>query len=334
MKKKTKALYKRAVSLALAMCCLLGIFVLSSCSVLEKESALTINNTKISNDVFTYFLDLAMVEEGVDASYETIANKATALASTYYKTNSLFHAYELSLSTAEKAAVSEKVNAVWGVYGGYYTSIGVSKETLTKVYTADAYRDALLVHYYGEGGIEEIPVSRLYANFKSNYIVFQVITGYFTETDTAGNIVRLNKNDLETLVLQFQNMSAMVNAGEQSMEEAADYLTQSGYPGSVQTVVLHKDDTSSYPEGFFEKIQSIDTRYGAIIASNDYIFLVLKGEADVNSSFFTEKKTEIIKTLVGTSIDDTIEAAYTLDVKIDHPTAKGYYSLIIEEKGA
>lgn len=333
MNKKSR-IFKRAVSMAIAICCLVGVFAFSSCSVLEKESALTINSTKISNDVFTYFLDLAMVQEGTDASYETLVNKASALAGTYYKTNSLFHAYKLSLSTGEKAAVSEKVNAVWGVYGGYYTNIGVSKETLTKVYTADAYRDALLVYYYGEGGIEEIPLSRLYANFKSNYIVFQVITGYFTETDTAGNTVRLNKNDTETLVLQFQNISAMVNAGEQSMEEAADYLTQSGYPGSVQTVVLHKDDNSSYPEGFFEKIQGIDSRYAAIIASNDYIFLVLKGEADANSAFFTDKKTEIIKNLVGNSIDETIEAAYTLDAKISHSTAKGYYSLITEEKGA
>lgn len=333
MNKKSKNLYKRAISLALALCCFMGVFMLSSCSMLEKETALTINGNNIGNDVFTYYLDVAMVESGTNAPYETLVNRAASLTGTYYKTNSLFHTYNLSLTTAQKAAVSEKVNAIWGVYGNYYTNIGISKETLTKVYTADAYRDALLMHYYGEGGIEEIPVSRLYANFKSNYIVFQAITGYFTETDTAGNTIRLNKNDTETLVLKFQNMSAMVNAGEQSMEEAADYLTESGYPGSVQTVVLHKDDTS-YPDGFFTKVQSIDSRYAAIIASNDYIFLVLKGEADVNSSFFTDKKTDIIKNLVGNSIDETIEAAYELDTKISHNTAKGYYTLIMEEKGA
>ena len=139
---------------------------------------------------------------------------------------------------------------------------------------------------------------------------------------------------METLVLKFQNMSAMVNAGEQSMEEAAEFLTQSGYPGSVQTVILHKDDKTSYPEGFFAKVQSIDSRYAAIIASNDYIFLVLKGEADAKSKFFTDKKTEIIKNLVGNSIDSTIEAAYQLDIKIDDATAKGYYTLILNEKGA
>lgn len=321
------------VSLALALCCFLSVFTLSSCSLLEKPSALTINGNSISDDVFAYFLDLATVEMGTQATYDSLADRAAALAGTYYKTNSLAHTFNLSLTTAQKAAVSEKVNAIWGVYGNYYTNIGVSKETLTKVYTADAYRDALLVYYYGEGGIEEIPVSRIYANFKSNYLVFQVITGYFTETDTAGNPIRLNKNDTETLVLKFQNMAAMVNAGEQSMEEAAEFLTESGYPGSVQTVVLHKDD-ESYPEGFFAKVQSIDSRNASIIASNDYIFLVLKGEADVNSSFFTEKKTEIIKNIVGNTIDTTIENAYDLDIKIADSTAKGYYTLIMNEKSA
>ena len=129
-------------------------------------------------------------------------------------------------------------------------------------------------------------------------------------------------------------MSAMVNAGEQTMEEAADYLNESGYPGSVQTVILHKDDNSSYPEGFFAKVQSIDSRYAAIIASNDYIFLVLKGEVDVNSSYFNDKKMEIIKNLVGNTIDQTIEAAYELDIEISHSTAKGYYTLILNEKSA
>ena len=273
------------------------------------------------------------VELGADANYEELKNLASKLTGTYYKTNSLAHSYNLSLTTAQKAAVSEKVNAYWNIYAGYYTNIGISKETLTKVFTAESYRDALLLHYYGEGGIEEIPISRLFANFRTNYIVFQSITGYFSETDTAGNPVRLSQSDIETLVLKFQNMSAMVNAGEQTMEQAAEYLSESGYQSSVQTVVLHKDD-SSYPPGFFEKVHELESRYAAVIGSNDYIFLVLRGDADANSSYFLEKKTDIIKNIVGTGIDTTIEAAYELDIEISDTTAKGYFSLITQEKGA
>ena len=333
MIKRSKNISKRVLSLITALCCFLSVFFFSSCSILEKPNAITINGTKISDDVFTYFLDCATVELGTDANYEELKSLASKLTGTYYKTNSLAHSYNLSLTTAQKAAVSEKVNAYWNIYAGYYTNIGISKETLTKVFTAESYRDALLLHYYGEGGIEEIPVSRLFANFRTNYIVFQSITGYFSETDTAGNPVRLSQSDIETLVLKFQNMSAMVNAGEQTMEQAAEYLSESGYQSSVQTVVLHKDD-SSYPPGFFEKVHEIESRYAAVIGSNDYIFLVLRGDADANSSYFLEKKTDIIKNIVGTGIDSTIEAAYELDTEISDTTAKGYLSLITKEKGA
>ncbi len=137
---------------------------------------------------------------------------------------------------------------------------------------------------------------------------------------------------METLVLKFQNMAAMVNAGEQTMEEAADFLSQSGYQCSVQTVVLHKDDTS-YPDGFFKKVQEIETRYAAIIGSNDYIFLVLRGDATTDSSYFLEKKEDIIKGLVGDGIDRTIEQAYQLDTVVSDSTARGYLSLITSQKG-
>lgn len=333
MPNRSKRFCKRVLSLITALSCLLSVFVFSSCSLSEKPNAITVDGVKISDDVFTYFLDSATVELGVNSNYEELKSRAAELTGTYFKTNSLAHSYGLSLTTAQKAAVSEKVNAYWGIYGNYYTNIGITKQTLTKVFAADAYRDALLLYYYGEGGIEEIPVSRLFANFRTNYIVFQAITGYFSETDSSGNTVRLSQTDIETLVLKFQNMSSMVNAGEQTMEQAAEYLSESGYKSSVQTVVLHKDD-DSYPAGFFDKVHELESRYAAVIGSNDYIFLVLRGDADANSSYFLDKKTDIIKNIVGNGIDTTIEEAYTLDVSVSDTVAKGYLTLIEQQKGA
>lgn len=291
-----------------------------------------INDVEISDDVFTYFLDLAVVDLGVDAPLKSLKEKATVYAETYFKTNSLAHSRGISLSTAEKAAVSEKVNAYWGIYGEYYSKIGVTKETLTKVFSADAFREALLVHFYGTGGEEEIPLSRLYAQFKTNYIVFQAITGYFTTTNLDGQTIKISETEKEALVLKFQNMSAMVNAGEQNMEEAADFLAESGYQSSVQTVVLHKDDTS-YPAGFFEKVKNTEARLATVIGTEEYIFLVLRGDADTKSSYFNEKRTEMIEIIVGTEIDEKIEKSLAVKTKIDNSLANGYFSLISKEKG-
>ena len=323
---------RKILSIILAICCLVSTFIFSGCSLTDTGTAMEINGVEISDDVFTYFLDLAVVDLGVDAPLKSLKEKATAYAETYFKTNSLAHSQGITLSIAEKKAVSEKVNAHWGFYGEYYTKIGVTKETLTKIFTADSFREALLVHYYGTGGEEEIPLARLYAQFKTNYIVFQAITGYLTQTNLNGQTVKINETEKEALILKFQNMSAMVNAGEQNMEQAADFLAESGYQGSVQTVVLHKDDTS-YPPGFFEKVKNTESRRATVIGTEEFIFLVLRGDADTKSTYFNEKRTEMIEIIVGDEIDNKIEKSLMVETKIDNSLANGYYSLIAKEKG-
>ncbi len=332
MKKHFSNVTKKIISLFLVVVCIFTVCSFSACSNSENNAVISLNGVKISNDVFTYFLDKVTVDLGVDNDTALIKNTTIDDISTYFKTNSLAAAHGIKLTIAEKASVSERVNGYWQIYDQYYEKIGVTKETLTKVFTADAYRDKLILAYYGEGGTEEIPLTRLYATFRTNYVLFQSVTGYFTETDEAGNTVRLPQNETEALVLRFQSMADVVNSGEKTMEEAADYLAQAGLQSNVQTVVLHKDD-DSYPNGFFEKVQSIDTRYAAIIGSNDYIFLVLKGDADVNSSFFKDKKIDIIKSIVGNEIDDIIEGAYEVNCNISNVSFNSYLELIKQVKG-
>ena len=127
-------------------------------------------------------------------------------------------------------------------------------------------------------------------------------------------------------------MSAMVNAGEQNMEQAADFLAESGYQSSVQTVVLHKDDTS-YPPGFFEKVKNTEARLATVIGTKEYIFLVLRGDADTNSAYFNEKRTEMIEIIVGNEIDEKIEKSLVVETEINNSLAKSYLSLIANEKG-
>lgn len=323
---------KRIISVILATASLFSIIAFSGCDAFKKKNAVALNGVEISDDVFTYFLDKATVDLGVNAAQKAIKEQTLAYMSTYFKTNSLAHAHGIELTIAEKTSVSERVNDYWLVYDQYYEKIGITKETLTKVFTADAYRDRLILAYYGTGGTKEIPLTRLYASFRTNYVLFQAITGYFTKTDEAGNTVRIPQNEIESLLLRFQSMADVVNSGEKTMDEAADYLAEAGIQSAVQTVILHKDD-DSYPEGFFEKVQSIDTRYAAIIGTNDFLFLVLRAEADVNSEFFNSKKIEIIKSIVGDGIDQIIEGAYEVDSSVSSATFNSYLQLIKEVKG-
>ena len=332
MKKAVLSNLKRKISFVLIIAVLASSGIFSSCAnIVPVSSALTLNGVAISNDVFTYFTDVAMTELGTNADENSIFTKAIGLTETYFKTNSLAKKRGVTLSTANKAAVSEKVNAYWGIYGEYYTSIGVSKETLTKVFTAEAYRNQLLVHFYGEGGEEEISTATMYAYFKMHYIVFQAINGYFTYMDDNGNTVVHTPNEIEEIVIKFQNMASLVNANEKTMEEAADFLAASGYSSSVVTLVLGKNDTT-YPAGFFEKVQSTKSRVATVIGTNEYIFIVLRGDAGVNSEYFTGKKEEILTALVGDKIDVKIDNSLVTESTLDESGSKSLYLLVKQEK--
>lgn len=325
---------KRKISFVLIIAVLASSGIFSSCaSVMPASSAITLNEVAISNDVFTYFLDTAMTELDANADENAVFTKAIGLTETYFKTNSLAKKCGVTLSTANKAAVSERVNAYWGIYGEYYTSIGVSKETLTKVFTAEAYRNQLLVYFYGEGGEEEISTATMYAYFKMHYIVFQAINGYFTYMDDNGNTVVHTPNEIEEIVIKFQNMASLVNANEKTMEEAADFLAASGYSSSVVTLVLSADDTS-YPAGFFEKVKASKARIATVIGTNEYIFLVLRGDAGVTSDYYLEKREDILKALVGDKIDVKINNSLEIQSDLDEKIAKSILALIKQEKAA
>lgn len=331
MKKAVFSKFKRKLSFILIIAILASSGIFSSCSVSVSGVALTINNIEISNDVFTYFLDKATNELDTNADENAVLTKAIHFTETYFKTNSLAKKCGVGLNTADKAKVSERVNAFWSVYGEYYTSIGVSKETLTKVFTADAYRNKLLVYFYGEGGEEEISVATMYAYFKMHYIVFQAINGYFTYMDDNGNTIVHSPNEIEEIVLKFQNMALLINAKEKTMEEAADFLAASGYSSSAVTLVLNDKDTS-YPPGFFEKVKATKARVATVIGTNEYIFLVLRGDAGVTSEYYIEKKEEILTELVGDKIDVKIDSAIKTESELDEKNSQSIYTLLKQVK--
>lgn len=306
----------------------MSLFCLSSCKNDEK-TALRLNGVKISNDVYTYFLDEAISSSKEEISYEKAQKEAVKSAKAYFKKNTLAHKTGVKLTVAQKKAVSERVNASWSIYGDYYTSIGVTKETLTKVYTADAYRDSLLLHYYGEGGENEISLARLYASFRTNYIVFQCINGYLSYSDAEGFTRDFDDAGREAVILRFQNMASLINAGEKTMEDAAEFLSLSGYSCSVSTVVLKKGN-NSYPAGFFEKVQSLKARDATVIGTTEhkYIFLVIRGDAGTDSEYFLDKKEEIVKEIAGTEIDERIEKAYSVSETVSVGESQSFYNMI------
>ena len=77
---------------------------------------------------------------------------AIELCCEYVAVNTKLSEYGLTLSASEKRSASNNLEDLWHVFSGYYEKLGVSKQTLMKIETADTSRNRLFYYIYDEGG--------------------------------------------------------------------------------------------------------------------------------------------------------------------------------------
>ena len=170
---------KKIISLFLVT--IICVLSFSSCSGPAK---VRINGTKIDNEVYAYFEDLCDENEA----------EIKKAISRYVTINSEFYNRNLSLTPAQKSALSLKVDDLWHLYGIYYQKEGISKQTLYKIETSKFYEDVLLDYYYGQGGVEPVSEEVIKKHFKSNYIAISYATEYLFNIDETGATVPMQGN--------------------------------------------------------------------------------------------------------------------------------------------
>ena len=143
---------KRLTALLLAM-----IMIISACGCTQsKKTVLDISGAEIDNEIFAYYLDKVIsrpADYGLSEKPKKDEAKAAATeeCKEYVAVNTMFKNLKLSLSVSEKVGVSETVNNLWVRLKNHYKEIGVSRQTLTKIYTTQAYSDAIFNSVYDKG---------------------------------------------------------------------------------------------------------------------------------------------------------------------------------------
>ena len=249
--------------------------LLSACSKGEKP-ALTINGHKISQDIYAYYLDKVISnpsDYGLDFSSDESdrKNEAENLCKEYAAVNENFDKLGLSLTVSDKASVSAKVSDLWKVFSVYYTSRGITKQTLTNTETFNAVKGSLFRYYFDSEGTTAVNKdgkaavnknSKTVADetdiknyFYENYVAYRSINGYLTKTDEDGNTVDLTAGEINDLTLRFKAMAKRIASGDSIEEVGADY----GNLTANTDINIIKRDTSAYPAGFFEEVEAIKT---------------------------------------------------------------------------
>lgn len=258
---------------------------------------------------------------GGEISTQELYARAQELCAEYVAVNSLFHAYNCVLSAAEKSDVSVTTNDLWRLYGNYYESIGVSKQTFYKIQLSTAYRDALLDVLYGENGVTPVPEEQLHEYYEAHYIVFRAISGYYTNVDEEGNIVPMSEEERAATDSAFSGMAERINSGTDINTAYNDYLESIGDTEADETVEVRIASTESqgYPAGFFEAVHAQEQDTAAVLQLGDYIYVTVRLDPYTeDSSYYQGNRTDVLRGLKAADLDALVQEralAYAVTVK-------------------
>ena len=304
---------KKMMSVFVAVLILLS---LTACNA-GKRTALIISGAEIDSEIFTYYLDKVIQspsDYGLAENPEKKLIKQTAIdeCKKYVAINTSFRDKGLSLSSADKVEISDNVNHFWTRFENHYDEIGVSKQTLTKIMTADAYENAIFTATYDRGIGNAAAEKELTDYFYSNYVSFRTVCAYFTAADGS----EMSQADKIALVDSFRKMEQNTAVDAEKFSEA---VTASGY--TLSDTIILKKESDGYPAGFFEKVYSQANGTVQILEYDECVFAVFKESLeDKGEAVYVNYRTSCITDLYSGASEQEL-AAYT-------------ETLTVKEKGA
>lgn len=309
-----------------AICLLLAVsFMLSSCSF--GKTAVTVDSAETDNEIFTFFLDKAISSREVSPDKATAKAEAAESVKRYVTVNTVFKEMGLSLSDGKKSEVSDKVNNLWRIYGAYYEKIGVSKQTLTKVYESEAYENAIFLAYYDKDGTTPVAEKDIEAYFKENYVIIKAINGYLTDIDDDGNTVPMKEEDKKALTNTFSGYADKINGGAMIDDMYADYTEQEG--ATLQSSVVKKG-SSLYPEGFFDTVLALKDNEAKAFTIGEYAFVIQRLPSDSDENiYYRLSREDCLKALKGEEFEKGVAERTSAHAAIvDDKTADKIYKEI------
>lgn len=293
------------------------IFSFCACTA-DKKTVLTVSGTEIDSEIFTYYLDKVIqrpTDYGLTDNPVDKDIKAAAIneCKKYLAANTEFINAGLSLSAAEKVEISQTVNDFWIRFENHYKEIGVSKQTLTKIFTSDAYNDAIFTETYDKGTANAAAEKEIQDYFYNNYISFRTVCAYFTAADGITPMTQIEKNEL------LASFEGFVQTAGKDTEGFAKTVNNAGYP--LSNSILLKKGSDGYPDGFFEKVYAQADGTVQLIVYDECIFAVVKEN-------LKEKGESVYANYRSSCISDLYS------VEADRKTEEYIATLTVEENGS
>lgn len=294
----------RIISIVSVLCiCFVTLFGCSAGS-----TALVVNSTPVSKEIYGYFLSVAANSDEYKKAdkKQDVANK---LCAEYVAGMELIEKYAVKLSAEEKVIVSTEVKTNWQLYSDFYKKFSVSKQALCTMLEYENLINALTEKLYSAGGEREIPETEVKGFFKKHYTAARVAFAPFDAS--------MSKNEIDSITDKFTAMSGTVRSGSEFSSAIQQYPDLAEYE-DVEHIISYFD--SSYPDGFFEKIAKIQNGGVQVLRFSNGIYLVKK--ADVMPFFEVYKSKCIVKMQKARVLDEIEKTAESYKVEINSAVTK------------
>ena len=303
---------KRFLAVALAAALLL----LCACGGERQRTVypLTVNGTPLDGEVFTFFLDKA-VNAIPDGSQEEQINYATQLCIRYVAVNSTFAGAGLTLTAAEKKEADEETNVQWNLYERYYESIGVSRQTFSKLRRSDLWQEKLRQAYFGEGGTDEVPAEQLRAFLETRYVAFRVIRIPKKVLDANGT--ETDRDEAQQTALNEKiaaGLSAINETGTGIESVFATFVSDRKGDREEYSEVVTDGTDHAYPAEFVEAIRAVPVNTAAVFDFNDAYYLTYREDITEDEDIFEAYKGKCLSALTEFDLQakiDRIGKAFT-----------------------
>ncbi len=305
---------KKAFALLIAL--ITASVSLSGCSFSFKDEkpALVISGTGISREIYNYYYDLVEGRPGDYGLSDSPKEKekedaAVELCRRYIALNSSFVIHNLRLSTSEKVSISDNVNNHWMRFKNHYNKIGVSKQTLNKIFTSNSYEDVIFSAMYDKGVNDKAQESAIKQYFYREYVAFRSVCVYFT--NNGKEMTQAEKQNVIT------DMYAISDNSDESSESFSLASSERGYAAS--DIVVLSRSSEGYPSGFFDTVYDMFEGSVKVIVYGDSVFAVRKESLEkLGEGLYAGYRASLIKEMYGEEWQNTINSyieTFTIDEK-------------------
>lgn len=294
------------------MCAVIVCVLLAGCGK-TNDTALVISGTEINQEIYSYFYDKVTARPNdyglpENPQKSDVGKAVTKLCTRYVAANTSFASRGLALPPADKVSISEQVNNLWIRSKEHYRSIGVSKQTLTKIITAQTYESAIFSSIYDKGVDNEADERAVRDYFYSNYMAFRCVCAYFTSPDGA----ELSQQEKNNLLEKMDQISELSSGTSETFSEIC-----SNYGFAASGTVILKKGAEGYPEGFYERVYSQSAGTAVRYTYDECVFVVWKEDIrELGDSLYAGYRSECIEEMYADEWEERI-ASYLTNFKVE-----------------